>query len=92
MKSKADIANLITALNCPVNVLALPGIPDFKSLREIGVARLSLGPGFLKVALSAMKDLAVKLQNHQGLDEVIDVAITSAELKNLVASGRAPVA
>ncbi len=83
MKSKDDLEKLIATLKCPVNVLALPGIPDFTSLQQIGVARLSLGPGFLKVAIKAMKDLATKLKNFQGLDEVTGVDVTSAELKQL---------
>jgi len=84
MKIKDDLEKLIAALKCPVNVIALPGIPDIKSLQQIGVARLSLGPGFLKVAIKAMKDLAIKLKNHEGLDEVLENDITTTELRNLV--------
>jgi hypothetical protein len=48
------------------------------------VARLSLGPGFLKAAIKAMKDLAVKLKNYDGLGEVLENDVASAELKDLV--------
>jgi len=84
MKDKDELAKLVSSLRCPVNVIAFPGIPDFKTLKEIGVARISLGPGFLKIAIRAMKQLALKLKNYEGLDEVIDNEISSEELKKLV--------
>jgi 2-methylisocitrate lyase-like PEP mutase family enzyme len=84
MKDKEQLAKLIASLRCPVNVIAFPGIPDFKILKEIGVARLSLGPGFLKIAIKAMKQLALKLKNYEGLDEVIGNELSSEELKKLV--------
>lgn len=84
MKQKKDIQNLISALQCPVNILALPGVSDLKSLNEIGVARVSLGPGFLKIALQAMKKLALKLKSHEGMDEIIGNEITSDSIVNLI--------
>lgn len=68
----------------PVNILALPGIPDIKTLKEIGVARLSLGPGYLKIAIQAMKTLAEKLRQQEGLDSVLGNNITSDYLKTLI--------
>ena len=85
MKDKDELAKLVASLRCPVNVIAFPGIPDFKTLKEIGVARISLGPGFLKIAIRAMKQLAQKLKNYEGLDEVIANEVSSEELKKLVA-------
>lgn len=84
MKSKSHLKRLIETLQSPVNVLALPGIPTLIELKEIGVTRLSLGPGFLKIAIKAMRELAVKLKNYDGLDEITDNHITSDYLKNLV--------
>ena len=51
------------------------------------VRRVSLGPGFLKIAIKAMKQLAIKLKNYEGLDEVINNEVSSEDLKKLV-SGR----
>jgi 2-methylisocitrate lyase-like PEP mutase family enzyme len=84
IKETDELWSITKALSSPVNVIALPGIPDFKTLKEIGVARLSLGPGFLKTAVKAMKELALKLKNHEGLDEVLTNDVTSDYLKNLV--------
>ncbi len=84
MKNKDELAYLVSSLKCPVNVIAIQGIPDFETLQEIGVARLSLGPGFLKVAIKAMKGLAQKLKNYEGLDEVTNNEVSSEFLKKLV--------
>ena len=90
MKNKDELAKLVKALGCPVNVIAISGVPDFKTLKEIGVGRVSLGPGFLKIAIKAMKDLAVKLKNHEGLDEVTGNEISSEDLKKLIGDHKHP--
>jgi hypothetical protein len=45
---------------------------------------LSLGPGFLKVALNAMKQVAQRLLNFDGMNEVIQNPISMDYLKNLI--------
>lgn len=84
MKQKVGIQNLIVALQCPVNILAIPGIPDFKILEEIGVARVSLGPSFLKIAIRAMKQLAEKLKNYEGMEDIEGNEITTDYLRDLI--------
>jgi len=84
MKQKNDIQNLVTTLQCPVNILAIPGIPDLKILKEIGVVRVSLGPSFLKIVIKAMKQLAIKLKNYEGMNEIEENDVTTDYLKELV--------
>src|SRR5665213_2899226 len=84
MNREQDIKKLVTALSCPVNILAIPGIPDLKRLTQIGVARLSTGPGFLKIAVRAMKRAALQLLNGEGLTTITENEITSEYLKKLV--------
>ena len=84
MKEKQDIQNLVAALKAPVNILAVPGVPDLKTLHHIGVARVSLGPGFLKVAIRALKEIALRLKNYEGLENVTSNAVTSDYLKTLI--------
>jgi 2-methylisocitrate lyase-like PEP mutase family enzyme len=84
MKDKQELSKLVQALRAPVNVIAMPGIPDFNTMKDIGIARLSLGPGYLKIAVKAMKDLALKLKGHDGLTDVLENDVTSDHLKNLV--------
>lgn len=78
-----DIKRIVDQLQMPVNVIPIPGIPELNVLHEIGVARVSLGPSFLKIAIKSMKDIAVKLQNLEGLSEIVENEITTAYLKDL---------
>ena len=84
LKKKEQIETIIKEVGLPVNVLLLPGIPDFETLKIIGVARVSLGPGFLKIAINAMKNIAEKLLHNEGMQEVADNPVTSAYLNSLI--------
>jgi 2-methylisocitrate lyase-like PEP mutase family enzyme len=84
MKKEEDLKRLIKAIEFPVNVLTFPGISPLRTLEEMGVARVSLGPNYLKLALKALKDMAMKLKQYDGLDEIINNDITSDYVKGLV--------
>ena len=84
IKEKQDIETLVTELGAPVNIIAVPGVPDLKTVKEIGVARVSLGPGFLKTAILAMQQQAVSLKDDEGLDAVTSNPITTNHLKALI--------
>ena len=84
LKKKEQIEIIIKEVGLPVNVLLLPGILDFETLKIIGVARLSLGPGFLKTSINAMKNIAEKLLHDEGMQEVTDNPVTSAYLNTLI--------
>jgi len=84
LKEKLSIKTVIKEVALPVNILMLPGIPDFSELKGIGVARISLGPGFLKYAIKSMKNIAEKLLHHEGMDEITGNPITTDYLKNLI--------
>lgn len=79
-----QIQELVNGIDLPVNVMVFPGIPDLKSLKKSGVKRISLGGGFLKIALQPMKKLAEKLMNYEGLDEIFDNEINSAYISKLM--------
>ena len=84
MKNPEDLKRLVTTIDFPVNVLTFPGIPSLKMLEELGVARVSLGPNYLKLALKTMKDMALKLKDYEGLNEIINNDVTSDYVKGLV--------
>jgi 2-methylisocitrate lyase-like PEP mutase family enzyme len=84
LKDKNTISTIIKEVDLPVNILLLPGIPNFNELKEIGVARLSLGPGFLKVAINAMKNVAEKLLNFDGMNEITQNPVSMDYLKSLI--------
>lgn len=84
IKKKEQIQKLVAELDFPINILTIPGIPPLKELEEMGVARVSLGPSFLKLALKTMKDTALKLKDYEGLTEIITNDVTSDYVKGLV--------
>ena len=84
MTRQEDIKRMVDQLQMPLNVITIPGIPELNVLNEMGVARVSLGPSFLKIAIRAMKNLAVKLQKFDGLSDITENEITSAYVKDLV--------
>lgn len=84
IRMESDIKKLVEALQMPINVLTIPGIPELKTLQKIGVVRVSLGPSLLKIALRAMKNLAVDLKSLDGLSEITGNEITSDYLKDLI--------
>ena len=84
MREENDIKKTVEELQMPINILTIPGIPELKILDELGVARVSLGPSFLKIAMRSMKDLAIKLKNLEGLSEITGNDITNDYLKSLV--------
>lgn len=86
LRKKEDIQRLVTQLKMPINILTLPGIPDLKVLQEIGVTRVSLGPSFLKIAIKAMKSLAIELKNSEGLSAITENEISSDYLKTLISN------
>lgn len=84
MKNPEDLKRLVKTIDFPINVLTFPGIPPLKKLEELGIARVSLGPNYLKLALKTMKDMALKLKDYEGLNEIINNDVTSDYVKGLV--------
>jgi 2-methylisocitrate lyase-like PEP mutase family enzyme len=57
----ADIRQVVTAVDRPVNVLAVRGAPPVGELAEAGVSRVSVGGAFAFAALGALADAATEL-------------------------------
>jgi 2-methylisocitrate lyase-like PEP mutase family enzyme len=56
-----DIRAVVTSVDLPVNVLALPAAPNVAELAAAGVARISVGGAFAYVALAAAADAGREL-------------------------------
>lgn len=84
LRQKSSIEKLVKQLNMPINILTLPEIPSLKELHDIGVARVSLGPSFLKIALQGMQQLAIELKDLEGLSRITENKITNDYLKKLI--------
>lgn len=84
LKEKESIVIIMNEVSLPVNILMVPGIPDFSSLKEIGLARISLGPGFLKYAFNSMKNIAQRLLAYEGMEEITNNPVTTDYLNKLI--------
>jgi 2-methylisocitrate lyase-like PEP mutase family enzyme len=56
-----QIRAIVSSVDRPVNVLALPGVPPVAELAELGVARISVGSGFALTALGALVEAGREL-------------------------------
>lgn len=59
-----QIRALVSSVDRPVNVLALPGVPRVAELAELGVARISVGSGFALAALGSLVEAGRELLEH----------------------------
>jgi 2-methylisocitrate lyase-like PEP mutase family enzyme len=62
----AQIRQIVTSVDRPVNVLALPGMPPVADLAAAGVARISVGGAFAFAALGAVAQAARDLREQGG--------------------------
>jgi 2-methylisocitrate lyase-like PEP mutase family enzyme len=58
------IGALVERIPGPVSVLYRPGMPSPARLAELGVARVTFGPGLYRATMALLGDLAAKL--HAG--------------------------
>jgi 2-methylisocitrate lyase-like PEP mutase family enzyme len=60
----ADIRQVLGAVDRPVNVLAMPGVPPVAELAAAGVSRVSVGGAFAYAALGALVTAATELRDQ----------------------------
>jgi 2-methylisocitrate lyase-like PEP mutase family enzyme len=64
LRSADDVRAVVSSVDRPVNVIAVPGCPSVPELAELGVARVSVGGAFAWAALAGMVDAATELRDH----------------------------
>jgi 2-methylisocitrate lyase-like PEP mutase family enzyme len=62
------IAALVKAIDGPINVVGVPGIPSAAELHRLGVARVSTASGPARVAMGATQKLAAELARDGKFD------------------------
>lgn len=78
------IADLVTALKAPVNIVGRPGMPDVARLQRLGVARVSTASGPSLVAMSVTRRIAAEL-HAKGQFNVLECSMTRADAQQLFA-------
>jgi 2-methylisocitrate lyase-like PEP mutase family enzyme len=77
------IRRLVEAIEGPVSVLAREGSPPIAELEQLGVARVSIGPGLARTALTAAEGAGRELLEG-GTYGFLDGSLASAELNRLL--------
>lgn len=85
VRDAATISRLVTDLPCPLNILAGPGSPPVPELRDLGVARVSLGSGPMRAAMGALRRIAEEVEVSGTYNSLTD-APSHAELNQLLSS------
>lgn len=86
--AKETIAILVKEVRAPVSILAGPQAPSVRELQDLGVARVSYGTAFHRMAMGAVKRLALELRD-QGTYTSLKDGLPSSEIAALV-EGKGP--
>jgi 2-methylisocitrate lyase-like PEP mutase family enzyme len=84
----AFIARLVAAIDAPLNVIASPVTPSIPELKALGVARLSIGAGGFRAALTAVRNVAAELAGKGTYETLFKNTLTKAEVDTLLKPGR----
>lgn len=63
-----DIKQIVSATKVPINVMNMPNLPNFNTLTDIGVKRISLGPFAYNAMMDFLEKKAQKIINSKALD------------------------
>ena len=80
----ADIKRVLAEVTLPVNVLLMKSIGDLRKLEEIGVRRVSLGPGSLRYVLTKLRNMAVSLSQYDTSELFKEELMPNAEVMSLL--------
>ena len=77
------IANLVKAINGPINILGGPPAPTLPGLAQLGVARVSLAGGLMRSVLGHLRTIAQVLREHGTYASMNTEALSSSEFRSL---------
>jgi 2-methylisocitrate lyase-like PEP mutase family enzyme len=83
VKDKETIAQLVSGVCGPVNILATAGTPPLAELEKLGVARVSVGSGPMRATLGLTARIARQLHDEGTFSLMTDGAMTYADANRL---------
>jgi 2-methylisocitrate lyase-like PEP mutase family enzyme len=81
--ARETIRRLVAEVRAPVSILAGPQAPSVPELQDLGVARVSYGTAFHRMAMGAVKRLALELRD-QGTITSLKEGLPSNEIAAIV--------
>jgi 2-methylisocitrate lyase-like PEP mutase family enzyme len=85
VRDAAVIGALARAINGPINILAGPGSPSIPELQKLGVARVSVGSGPMRAALTLLRRIAEDLRGPGDFTSFGRDVVSHAEVNRLLA-------
>lgn len=82
------IRKLAAALTGPMNILAGPGTPPISELEKLGVARVSVGGGPARAAMTTTRTVAKELLERGTYQSFVEGVISHPEANALMTRGR----
>lgn len=83
VRDAETIERIVADLECPVNILAVPGAPSAAQLVAMGVKRISLGSGPMRASMGFLRRLAHELKTS-GTYTLMENAPSHAEMNKLM--------
>jgi 2-methylisocitrate lyase-like PEP mutase family enzyme len=72
LKDADTIGRLVKSVQCPLNILAGPGTPPIAELEKLGVARVSVGSGFMRATLGLLRRATEELKSAGTYSAIAD--------------------
>ncbi|HEX7903449.1 MAG TPA: isocitrate lyase/phosphoenolpyruvate mutase family protein [Chitinophagaceae bacterium] len=66
-----DIAQAVSNTKLPLNVMCIPGLPDFNTLHKLGVKRISMGPFLFNKLYSNITKLSQEIFTTQNFSSLL---------------------
>jgi 2-methylisocitrate lyase-like PEP mutase family enzyme len=89
VRDEETIRRFVEALHFPLNFLAVPGLPPVQRLKELGVARVSVGSGIARAAMAVTRRIALEVKTTGSFDGMAD-AFPYSEANRLFETGPKP--
>lgn len=83
LKDAETIGRLVKSVQCPLNILAVPGTPSIAELEKLGVARVSVGSGFMRATLGLLRRAAEELKSAGTFSAIAD-GVPYADLNKML--------
>jgi 2-methylisocitrate lyase-like PEP mutase family enzyme len=83
VNDERTIADLVLAINGPINILAGSKAPSIEELARLGVARVSFGSGMMRATLAHLRRIAQELLALGTYTSMFEETLSAAELRSL---------
>jgi PEP phosphonomutase and related enzymes len=84
VRDAETIAKLVKAVEAPLNILLMPGVPNLNELEKLGVARASIGSGLMRATLGATRKIATAMFERRDDWALFAEAVPYAEVNRLL--------